>query len=256
MQPTDPDKFTDKAWAAIVKSQDAARRYHHNKLEVEHLTLSLLEDEKLAQTIFSRAGVDPTLILQQLMAFAEKQPNVAEGTALFLGQGLDRLLDQADGFRQDRQDQFISVDHILLAFAEDNRVGKALLRDQGVARTDLEKAIKAMRGTQKVADQESESRYNALEKYGQDLTEQAKAGKLDPVIGRDDEIRRVIQVLSRRLKNNPVLIGEPGGGQDCDRRRSSPADYQWRCPRIPEKSAVDHPGHGESDCRCEVSRGI
>ena len=213
MQPTDPDKFTDKAWAAVVKSQDAARRFNNNKLEVEHLTIALFEEEKLAKNIFTRAGVDSDLVLQQLMEFAEKQPSVEDGTALFLGQGLDRLLDQADGFRQDRQDQFISVDHILLAFAEDNRIGKALLRDQGIARTDLEKAIKKMRGTQKVADKESESRYNALEKYGRDLTERAKAGKLDPVIGRDDEIRRVIQVLSRRLKNNPVLIGEPGVGK-------------------------------------------
>ena len=213
MQPTDPDKFTDKAWAAIVKSQDAARRFSNNKLEVEHLTIALLEEEKLAKNILTQTGVDPDLVLQQLMEFAEKQPSVEDGTALFLGQGLDRLLDQADGFRQDREDQFISVDHILLAFAEDKRVGKSLLRDQGIARTDLEKAIKKMRGTQKVADQESESRYNALEKYGQDLTERAKAGKLDPVIGRDDEIRRVIQVLSRRLKNNPVLIGEPGVGK-------------------------------------------
>lgn len=213
MQPTDPDKFTDKAWAAVVKSQDAARRFNNNKLEVEHLTIALFEEEKLAKNIFTRAGVDSDLVLQQLMEFAEKQPSVEDGTALFLGQGLDRLLDQADGFRQDRQDQFISVDHILLAFAEDNRIGKSLLRDQGIARTDLEKAIKKMRGTQKVADKESESRYNALEKYGRDLTERAKAGKLDPVIGRDDEIRRVIQVLSRRLKNNPVLIGEPGVGK-------------------------------------------
>lgn len=213
MQPTDPDKFTDKVWAAIVKSQDVARRFGNNKLEVEHLSISLLEEEPLASKILGRAQVDADLILQQLTTFAEQQPKVAEGTALFLGQGLDRLLDQADGLRQGRDDQFISVDHFLLAFAEDQRVGQSLFRDQGIARTDLEKAIKAMRGTQKVADQASESRYNALEKYGQDLTERAKAGKLDPVIGRDDEIRRVIQVLSRRLKNNPVLIGEPGVGK-------------------------------------------
>ncbi|NJM64594.1 MAG: ATP-dependent chaperone ClpB [Acaryochloris sp. RU_4_1] len=213
MQPTDPDKFTDKVWAAIVKSQDVARRYSNNKLEVEHLTISLLEEEPLAHKLLTRATVDADLVLQALMTFAEQQPKGAAGTSLFLGQGLDRLLDQADGLRQDRQDQFISVDHILLAFAEDSRVGKSLLRDQGIAPTDLEKAIKAMRGTQKVADQASESRYNALEKYGRDLTERAKAGKLDPVIGRDDEIRRVIQVLSRRLKNNPVLIGEPGVGK-------------------------------------------
>ncbi|KAI9130484.1 ATP-dependent chaperone ClpB [Acaryochloris sp. CCMEE 5410] len=213
MQPTDPDKFTDKVWTAIVKSQDVARRFSNNKLEVEHLTISLLEEEPLANKILSKAKVDFEQILQQLTAFAERQTKVAEGTALFLGPGLDRLLDQADALRQDRGDQFISVDHYLLAFAEDARVGQSLLRDQGIARTDLEKAIKVMRGTQKVADQESESRYNALEKYGRDLTERAKAGKLDPVIGRDDEIRRVIQVLSRRLKNNPVLIGEPGVGK-------------------------------------------
>ncbi|NJK29433.1 MAG: ATP-dependent chaperone ClpB, partial [Acaryochloris sp. SU_5_25] len=118
MQPTDPDKFTDKVWAAIVKSQDVARRYSNNKLEVEHLTISLLEEEPLAHKLLTRATVDADLVLQALMTFAEQQPKVAAGTSLFLGQGLDRLLDQADGLRQDRQDQFISVDHILLAFAE------------------------------------------------------------------------------------------------------------------------------------------
>jgi ATP-dependent Clp protease ATP-binding subunit ClpB len=213
MQPTDPDQFTEKAWEAIVKSQDAARRFRNQQLEVEHLAIALLEEEEIASTMLNRAGLDPLIMLQGLEEFAQRQPSGPEGASLYLGQGLDRLLDRAEANREERGDSFISVDHILLALADDPRIGKSLFREQGLDRRDLETIILQMRGTQKVTEPKSESRYNALEKYGRDLTEQAEAGRLDPVIGRDDEIRRVVQVLSRRRKNNPVLIGEPGVGK-------------------------------------------
>ncbi len=213
MQPTDPDKFTDKAWEAIVKSQDVARRFCNQQLEVEHLAIALLEEVEVATTILTKSGVDPSLMLDQLLDFTQRQPSVSEGTSLYLGQGLDRLLDRADAARADLEDNFISIDHLLLALAEDGRIGKSLFRDQAIDRSDLSATTQQMRGSEKVADQDSENRYNALEKYGRDLTAQAKEGKLDPVIGRDEEIRRVIQVLSRRMKNNPVLIGEPGVGK-------------------------------------------
>ncbi|MBW4640953.1 MAG: ATP-dependent chaperone ClpB [Gloeocapsa sp. UFS-A4-WI-NPMV-4B04] len=213
MQPTDPSKFTDKAWEAIVKSQDVTRRFQQQQMEVEHLAISLLEPNEMADRILSRAGVDTTQLGQQIEAFTKRQPKVAKTDQLYLGRSLDAMLDRAEATRTAMQDQFISVEHLLLAFAEDERVGRRLFKSFKVDTPTLEAAIKAVRGSQKVTDQTPEARYEALTKFGRDLTEQAKAGKLDPVIGRDDEIRRVIQVLSRRSKNNPVLIGEPGVGK-------------------------------------------
>ncbi len=214
MQPTDPSKFTDKAWEAIVSSQDVTRRFQQQQMEVEHLVISLLEQNNgLAQRILSRSGVDTTQLGQQLEAFIKRQPRVGKSDQLYLGRGLDAMLDRAEAARASLEDKFISIEHLLLAFAEDERIGRRLIKGFNVDKLKLDAAIKAVRGSQKVTDQTPETRYEALEKFGQDLTEQAKSGKLDPVIGRDDEIRRVVQVLSRRSKNNPVLIGEPGVGK-------------------------------------------
>ncbi len=213
MQPTDSSKFTDKAWESIVKSQDVARRFKNQQLEVEHVAIALLEQEGLATQILSRVTVDVPRFKQQLEAFTNRQPKVQTIDQLYLGRGLDLMLDNAEAFRSTLQDAYIAVEHILLGLAEDERVGRRLFKTYNLDTPKLEAAIKAIRGSQKVTDQSSESRYDALEKYGRDLTEQAKAGKLDPVIGRDEEIRRVVQVLSRRSKNNPVLIGEPGVGK-------------------------------------------
>jgi ATP-dependent Clp protease ATP-binding subunit ClpB len=213
MQPTDPSKFTDKAWEAIVKSQDVVRRFRQQQLEVEHVAIALLEQDGLSNTILNRVGIDPIRLKQQLESFAQRQPKVSDNGQLYLGRGLDLMLDGADNARKVLQDEFISVEHLLLAFADDDRIGRRLFKGTGVDAKQLEATIKTVRGSQKVTDQSPESRYNALEKYGRDLTEQAKAGKIDPVIGRDEEIRRVVQVLSRRSKNNPVLIGEPGVGK-------------------------------------------
>ncbi len=213
MQPTDPAKFTDKAWEAIVKSQDVAKQFRNQYLEVEHLAIALIEQAGLANTILTKAGADETAILQRLVDFAKQQPRVPQGTELYLGRHLDALLDLAERERDARDDAFISVEHILLGLNEDRRIGKSLFRMANIERDQLEQAITSVRGNQKVSDQNPENRYEALSKYGRDLTEQARQGKLDPVVGRDEEIRRVIQVLSRRMKNNPVLIGEPGVGK-------------------------------------------
>jgi ATP-dependent Clp protease ATP-binding subunit ClpB len=213
MQPTDPSKFTETAWKAIAQSQDVARRFKNQNLEVEHVAIALLEQEGLASQILTRITVDVTRFGQQLEAFASRQPKVGSVEQLYLGRGLDIMLDNAEASRTAFQDEYIAVEHLLLGLAKDDRVGRRLLKTFNLDTQKLEAAIKAIRGSQKVTDQNSESRYDALEKYGRDLTEQAKAGKLDPVIGRDEEIRRVVQVLSRRSKNNPVLIGEPGVGK-------------------------------------------
>lgn len=217
MQPTDPDKFTDKAWDAIVEAQDVARRFKHQYLEVEHVMIALLDQEQegLAHRVLEKAKLDADLLLDELETFAQRQARVRQGTDgnLYLGQSLDRMLDKAEAARQQLKDQFISVEHLLLGFQEDERIGRRLLRGFNVETAELMAAAQAVRGSQRVVDHHPEAQYEALEKYGLDLTQAAREGRLDPVIGRDEEIRRVIQVLSRRSKNNPVLIGEPGVGK-------------------------------------------
>ncbi len=213
MQPTDPNQFTEKAWEAIVKSQSAARRWQNQQLEVEHLLYSLLEQEGLAKTILDSIPIDAQRWKRQVEEFAQRQPRVSNPDQLYLGRSLEVWLDRAEIERKNRQDEFISIEHLLLGLYDDERLGKKLFRNANCDRQQLESAIKKIRGNQKITDQNPEAKYAALEKYGRDLTAQASAGKLDPVIGRDDEIRRVIQVLSRRTKNNPVLIGEPGVGK-------------------------------------------
>lgn len=217
MQPTDPDQFTAKAWDAIVEAQDVARRCKHQYMEVEHVLIALLDQEEdgLAHKILAKAGLDSDQILDDLETFAQRQARVRPGvdSNLYLGQSLDRMLDGAEAARQTLKDKFISVEHLLLGFQEDERIGRRLLRGFNVEGPELMAAVQAVRGSQKVTDQNPEQQYDALEKFGIDLTQLARDGKLDPVIGRDDEIRRVIQVLSRRTKNNPVVIGEPGVGK-------------------------------------------
>ncbi|MDJ0662487.1 MAG: ATP-dependent chaperone ClpB [Crocosphaera sp.] len=214
MQPTDSDKFTEQAWDAIVKSQEVARRFKNQNLEVEHIILALLEQEKgLTLRILERAEIDIPRLRQQVETFTNRQAKFVTVEQLYLGRSLDVMLDRADASRESWDDKYISVEHLWVGFAEDERIGRRCLRSFNLDPQDLEQAIKSVRGSQKVTEQDQEDRYEALDKYGRDLTEAAREGKLDPVIGRDEEIRRIIQVLSRRSKNNPVLIGEPGVGK-------------------------------------------
>jgi ATP-dependent Clp protease ATP-binding subunit ClpB len=214
MQPSDPNKFTEEAWQAIVNSQDVVRRCRGQYLEIEHLMISLIEQEGTATKLLTQANQDLDALKRSLESFAQqRQSRMTDGGQLYLGQSADQSLDQAELARTARKDDYISVEHLLLGIAEYERVNRRISRMNLDAR-QLDGAIKALRGTtQRVEDRRQESRYNALERFGRDLTEQAKMGKLDPVIGRDEEIRRVVQVLSRRTKNNPVLIGEPGVGK-------------------------------------------
>ncbi|WP_218082361.1 ATP-dependent chaperone ClpB [Anthocerotibacter panamensis] len=214
MQPTNPDQFTTKAWEAIVGSQDTARRYKQQQLEAEHLFLTLLDQENgLAPTILKAAGADPAQMRRLVEGFITRQPKVSNLESIYLGRSLDTLLDRADSARKNLKDEFISVEHLVLAYATDERLGRRAFREVNLTEDKLKKAIQNIRGSQTVTDQNPESKYQSLEKFGRDLTKMAEDGKLDPVIGRDEEIRRVIQILSRRTKNNPVLIGEPGVGK-------------------------------------------
>ncbi|MBE9199876.1 MULTISPECIES: ATP-dependent chaperone ClpB [unclassified Nodularia (in: cyanobacteria)] len=214
MQPTNPNQFTEKAWEAIAHTPDIAKQYQQQQIESEHLMKALLEQEGLASSILTKAGVDLQKIRDRTEQFFQRQPKVSgSSTSVFLGRSLDTLLDRADVYRQEFKDEYISIEHLLLGYAKDDRFGKSLFQEFGLDEGKLKKIIKQIRGSQKVTDQNPEGKYEALEKYGRDLTEAARKGQLDPVIGRDDEIRRTVQILSRRTKNNPVLIGEPGVGK-------------------------------------------
>jgi ATP-dependent Clp protease ATP-binding subunit ClpB len=214
MQPTNPNQFTEKAWEAIAHTPDIAKQNHHQQIESEHLMKALLEQEGLAGPVFTKLGVNLQKLRDRTDQYIQRQPRVS-GTinSVYLGRSLDSLLDRAEGYRKEFGDEYISIEHLLLAYAKDDRFGKGLFQEFGLDERKLKDTIKQIRGSQKVTDQNPEGKYQALEKYGRDLTEAARQGKLDPVIGRDDEIRRTIQILSRRTKNNPVLIGEPGVGK-------------------------------------------
>jgi ATP-dependent Clp protease ATP-binding subunit ClpB len=214
MQPTNPQQFTEKAWQAIVKTADIAKQNSHQQIESEHLLKALIEEEGLASSIFNKADLSVTKVRDKVDSFINRQPKVKNlGESIYLGRSLDTLLDRADSFRKEFGDEYISIEHIILGYAKDDRFGKNLFQEFGLNESKLKEIIREVRGNQKVTDQNPEGKYQALEKYGRELTELAKAGKLDPVIGRDEEIRRTIQILSRRTKNNPVLIGEPGVGK-------------------------------------------
>jgi ATP-dependent Clp protease ATP-binding subunit ClpB len=214
MQPTNPNQFTEKAWEAIAHTPDVAKQYQQQQLESEHLMKGLLEQEGLASAIFTKAGTSLQKVRDRTEQFIQRQPKVSGASAsVYLGRSLDTLLDRAEKYRQEFKDEFISIEHLLLGYAKDDRFGKSLLQEFGLDETKLKNIIKEIRGKQKVTDQNPEGKYQSLEKYGRDLTEAARKGQLDPVIGRDDEIRRTVQILSRRTKNNPVLIGEPGVGK-------------------------------------------
>ncbi|MDZ8223977.1 MULTISPECIES: ATP-dependent chaperone ClpB [unclassified Nostoc] len=214
MQPTNPNQFTEKAWEAIAHTPDIVKQYQQQQIESEHLMKALLEQDGLATGILTKAGVNLQKLRDRTEQFFQRQPKVSgTSSSVYLGRSLDTLLDRADGYRKEFQDEYISIEHLLLAYAKDDRFGKALFQEFGLDEGKLKNIIKQIRGSQKVTDQNPEGKYEALEKYGRDLTEAARKGQLDPVIGRDDEIRRTVQILSRRTKNNPVLIGEPGVGK-------------------------------------------
>ncbi|KAF3617270.1 Chaperone protein ClpB3, chloroplastic [Capsicum annuum] len=208
-------EFTEMAWQAIVSSPEIAKENKHQIVETEHLMKALLEQKNgLARRIFSKAGVDNTRLLEVTDKFIQRQPKViGESAGSMLGRDLEGLMQRAREYKKEYGDSFVSVEHLVLGFVQDKRFGKQLFNDFQISLKTLKAAIESIRGRQNVIDQDPEGKYESLEKYGKDLTAMARAGKLDPVIGRDDEIRRCIQILSRRTKNNPVLIGEPGVGK-------------------------------------------
>jgi ATP-dependent Clp protease ATP-binding subunit ClpB len=206
--------YTEKAWEAIVSAPEIARNYSQQLVETEHLFKALLEQPNgLARRILSKAGLNPTTMLDKLEAFIKRQPKVSGSYEQILGRSLESLVNRAETLKKKWGDQYVSVEELVVALTEDDRFGAQLFREEGMTTAQLEQVIMDIRGGATVQDQNPENKYEALTKYGRDLTQAAREGKLDPVIGRDDEVRRCIQILSRRTKNNPVLIGEPGVGK-------------------------------------------
>jgi ATP-dependent Clp protease ATP-binding subunit ClpB len=214
----DLNRFTEKVQEAIRSAQAVALRNSQQQVDAEHLLLALLDQPNgLAPSILRRAGVAADAIRTRLQAEIDKLPKVAgpSGTPdqVYVTTRFTKLFADAEDDARKRKDDFVSVEHLLAAALNDNGPAGRILKDAGLTRDKLEAAVAQVRGAQRVTTQNPEATYEALEKYGRDLTKMAADGKLDPVIGRDEEIRRVIQVLSRRTKNNPVLIGEPGVGK-------------------------------------------
>jgi ATP-dependent Clp protease ATP-binding subunit ClpB len=214
MQPNNPEQFTEKAFQAITNTLDVAKAAQQQQMESEHLLKALLEQDSLATSILTKAGVNLSQFRQGVDSFIQKQPKISGGiSSVYLGRSVDTLLDRADKYRQEYGDEFISIEHLLLAYPQDDRFGKQFFAEFKLEESKLKTIVSQIRGSQTVNDRNPEGKYESLSKYGRDLTDFARRGKLDPVIGRDDEIRRTIQILSRRTKNNPVLIGEPGVGK-------------------------------------------
>ena len=211
------DKFTLKAQEVIQTSQQLAERYNHQQIEPEHLVRAILEQtEGVIPSLLGKIGVEQRQLMESFEAALEKTPRVSGSGAgqAYISTRSKAVLDKAFGEAEQMKDEFVSLEHILLAVTGEKEGEAArLLSIAGITRDTILKALVDIRGGQRITDQNPEDKYQALERFSQDLTAIASKGDLDPVIGRDDEIRRIVQVLSRRTKNNPVLIGEPGVGK-------------------------------------------
>ncbi len=209
------DKLTVKSQEAIQAAQQLARDNNHQQIRPIHLAIALIKQpEGIVVPVLQKIGSNPTYILAELNTLLEKIPQVSgDSGQLYASSQLQKVLDHAFTLAQNMQDDFISGEHLFLAILEEKNDESKLLAAQGVLAKDFLQALSQIRGTHRVTDQYPEEKYQALEKYGKNLTDLARRGKIDPVIGRDEEIRRIIQVLSRRTKNNPILIGEPGVGK-------------------------------------------
>jgi ATP-dependent Clp protease ATP-binding subunit ClpB len=209
------DKYTVKAQEALQATQELASQHGNQELEPDHLLLALVEQpDGIVPAILSRLGVQAAAVAAETRQEIEKLPKLQGAPEVYLSPALKRVLDDASKETEFFKDEYVSTEHLLLSLAKNSntRAGR-MLSKLGVTHDAILKALVGVRGSQRVTDQNPESKFQALERFARDLTELARRGKLDPVIGRDDEVRRVIQVLSRRTKNNPVLIGEPGVGK-------------------------------------------
>lgn len=211
------DKFTIKAQEALQEAQGIVEKHEHQQIEPEHLLIALLQQsDGVVPQIFQKMGISILATLSQLEEALKKIPKVygLDSGQVYISPRLKKVLDKSFLEAENLRDSYVSTEHLLLAMTEDQEgVAARILARQGMSKDEIYKILATIRGSQRVTDQNPEEKYQALSRYTRDLTDLARKGKLDPVIGRDDEIRRVMQVLSRRTKNNPVLIGEPGVGK-------------------------------------------
>src|SRR2546421_574309 len=210
----DPNKLTEKSQEALVAAPQKAREEGHAQLDVEHLAAALVDQPGgIVPSVLTALGIQPAQLSTALATELQRQPKVTGNVQLSASARLGRVLQQAQKEAQSLGDEYVPTEHLLLAMTEDQGYTGQALKRLGATHERVLNALKDVRGNQRVTDQNPEGKYQALEKYGRDLTDLARKNKIDPVIGRDEEVRRVIQVLSRRTKNNPVLIGEPGVGK-------------------------------------------
>src|SRR5246500_2974116 len=209
------DKFTQKMQEALQAAQDLASQSNQQEITNEHFLLSLLDqNDGITQPLLEKIGVQPNQLRERLLGELNRKPKITGANVdLRLSNELRSVLDGSEKEMAKLKDEYTSAEHYLLALTGSNVPAAKMLKDFGVTRDKLMQALQQVRGSQRVTDQNPEGKYQTLEKYGRDLTQLARRGKIDPVIGRDNEIRRIMQVLSRRTKNNPVLIGDPGVGK-------------------------------------------
>lgn len=209
------NKYTIKSQEALQAAGEAAKNNNQQAVEPGHLLKAILQtDESVVPFLLQKTGINAQIISQKAEALLETYPKVSGASGgQYFSNNTFKLLEEADKVAGEMKDEFISLEHILIGFLKTDSKASQILKDQGLKLDSLKKAIEELRGGSSVTDQNAEAKYQALKKYSIDLTARARAGKLDPVIGRDEEIRRVLQILSRRTKNNPVLVGEPGTGK-------------------------------------------
>lgn len=208
------DEFTEKAWEALSTAPNEAKEMQNQIVETEHLMMAMINQEDgLAGRILGNMAIEKDMIRRSVREFVGRQPKVSGYDQQMIGRSLEGLLEEAKKEKEGLNDDFISIEHMLLAFSNDERMGKKMFDIYGLNYRNIKEEVMDIRGGNSVRSKNPEMTYEALSKYARDLTQAAIDGKLDPVIGRDEEIRRTIQILSRRTKNNPVLIGQPGVGK-------------------------------------------
>ena len=242
-----PEKFTEQTQQVLALSQELVRRYKHNQWDVEHVLMALLKQEKgITAAILSELGIEKGPITDKLEEVLQSFPKLTyEGTQIYATQRIARLLDAALQEAERLKDELISTEHLFTAIVDEGK-GESykILSDFGITQEKIYKALRKIRGSHRVTDRQAESKYQSLEKYGHDLTQLAELGKLDPVIGREREVKRVIQILSRRTKNNPVLIGEAGVGKTAIAEGACTKNLIRRRSRFSQKQTSDCSGYG------------
>src|SRR5712675_541713 len=207
------EKFTIKSQEALQKAAGLATSHQQQAIEPGHLLQAILEtDENVSTYVFKKLNINDVILKIKLEEIVSSYPKVS-GQQAYLSHTANTVLQNAEKELRDLKDEFVSIEHLLLALLATKDKVSSLMKDVGFERTSLIKAIKELRGGARVTDQNAETKYKSLERYSKNLNDLAKKGKIDPVIGRDEEIRRVLQILSRRTKNNPILLGEPGVGK-------------------------------------------